>query len=312
MQTLFDETKNPLFRLMCRLVNEIHAGAKLTRKDILKRITSMHEFNYLEAPEIKRENELVDALFEFDAEGFAQLHLNAPIDNPLGNSELSWLKTMLSTEELKFLLPSDIRARLLARLKDVEPLYEPSIWKKWRLRRSTTPRGILCGSTLRLIVEALSNRKKLQAQEKIFIPCRLQYDPFDDQYWLINWNETRAEKIAVERLTELHLLNDDIPADVEDKLQNFYRQHRAEVSLRLSDTRNAVERCFAAFGACDKQSRLQDDGSYFLTINYCDFDEDEIFNKIISLGAAVTVIAPDHFRQRVIERLRAIDKLYNA
>lgn len=41
----------------------------------------------------------------------------------------------------------------------------------------------------------------------------MQYDPFDDQYWLINWNETRAEKIAVERLTDLHLLNDDIPAD---------------------------------------------------------------------------------------------------
>ena len=157
----------------------------------------------------------------------------------------------------------------------------------------------------------MSNRKKLQSGERVLIPCRLEYDHFDDRYSLINWNGTRADKIPVERLTDLRLLDENIPADIEERLQNFYRLHRAEVSLRLSDTRNAVERCFAVFGSCDKRSRFQDDGSYFLTVSYYDFDENEVFDKIISLGAAVTVIEPEHFRRRVIERLRAIHKLYN-
>ena len=182
------------------------------------------------------------------------------------------------------------------------------------MRRSEeNPRGILFGSTLRTLVEALSNRKKFQSGERILIPCRLEYDLFNDRYALISWNEeeTRAEKIPVEHLTDLRLLDENIPADIEERLQNFYRLHRAEVSLRLSDTRNAVERCFAVFGSCDKRSRFQDDGSYFLTVSYYDFDENEVFDKIISLGAAVTVIEPEHFRRRVIERLRAIHKLYN-
>ena len=182
MLTLFDETKNPLFVMMCRLV---------------------------------------DAMFDFSS-GFATLRLDAPIGTLIGSTELSWLKTMLMADEFSFLLPTDVRARLLARLKDVEPLYRADAWRKLRFQRSgEVPRGILYGSTLRLIVAALSERKKLRAADKILIPCRLEYDPFDDRYAVIVWDEQsdRAEKIFVERLSDLRLLDDNIPADVEDRLQ---------------------------------------------------------------------------------------------
>ncbi|MBQ9479458.1 MAG: WYL domain-containing protein [Selenomonadaceae bacterium] len=312
MLTLFDETKNPLFIMMCRLVDEINGGARLNRKQIMARITSMPTFQYNEAPEIDREREIVDAMFDFSS-GFATLRLDAPLGTLIGSTELSWLKTMLMADEFSFLLPPDVRARLLARLKDVEPLYRADAWRKLRFQRSgEVPRGILYGSTLRLIVAALSERKKLRAADKILIPCRLEYDPFDDRYAAIVWDEQsdRAEKIFVERLIDLRLLDDNIPADVEERLQDFYRRHRTEISLQLNDTRNAVERCFAAFGSYDKRARLQDDGSYFLNVSCLDLDEQEVFDKIISLGAAVTVLAPEHFRRRVIERLRAIAQLY--
>ena len=44
MQSLFDEIKNPLFSLMCRLVNEIHDGKKLTRQEIKNRIRNLPDF----------------------------------------------------------------------------------------------------------------------------------------------------------------------------------------------------------------------------------------------------------------------------
>ena len=63
MQSLFDDTKNPVFRLVCQIVKEIRAGAKLTRKEILARIFSLPEFIYVEAPEVEREENIVDTLF---------------------------------------------------------------------------------------------------------------------------------------------------------------------------------------------------------------------------------------------------------
>ena len=84
----------------------------------------------------------------------------------------------------------------------------------------------------------------------------------------------------------------------------------AQVSLKVWNTRNAVERCFALFSSFDKKARLQDDGTYFLTVNYCLLDEEEIFEKIFSLGSAVTVVAPKNFRERIIEKFSAIQNLY--
>ena len=95
MLTLFDETKNPLFLLICQIINEIHYGAKFKREDIFKRILSMSNFHYNEAPEIEREKEIIDLLFDFSTDGFAKLYFDKPISNLISSTELSWLKTMI-------------------------------------------------------------------------------------------------------------------------------------------------------------------------------------------------------------------------
>ena len=49
MQSLFDDTKNSLFRLLCQIVNEICAGGKFTRKDILRRVRQAASFQVRQA-----------------------------------------------------------------------------------------------------------------------------------------------------------------------------------------------------------------------------------------------------------------------
>lgn len=312
MLSLFDDTKNPLFRLLCQIVNEVADGAKCTRKEILNRIYSLPEFNYLEAPETEREENIVDTLFRFNCGGFAEIPLKKKFSLPMSDTELCWLSAILSNGELFFLLPDELREKLSARLKNFPPLYEKNSWRKLQTAEEENTSGEIFYDKLSVAIAALILQKKLIDGDKFLTPCRLEYDLFADKYFLIVWREEMqtVEKISFENLNGLILSEENIALEVEEVLQNFYAKNNREVSLRIRNTRNAVERCFALFSSFDKKSRLQDDGTYFLTIRYCVLDEEEIFEKILSLGATATVISPQDFRNRIIKKFLDIKALY--
>lgn len=311
MRSLFDDTKNSLFRLLCQIVGEIGAGEKFTRKDIMRRIFSLPEFIYLEAPEKAREEEIVDELFNFNRAGFAEIPSEKNFSLPISDTEILWLRAVLTDEELAFLLPAALREKLLNRLKDFPPLYEKNSWRKLHPSESNAA-GKIFFDKLSIMVEALRLRRNIFIDGKILSPCRLEYDLSADKYFLIAWREeTRTiEKIPVETLKTLELSAEKIPDDTDEQLENFYSANVAEVSLEVQNTRNAVERCFALFSSFDKKARLQDDGTYFLTISYSPADEEEIFEKIFSLGSTATVVAPKSFRERIIKKFSEINALY--
>ena len=312
MQKLFDSTKNPIFRLLCQLVNEINSGAKLTRKDIKNRILALPEFIYLEAPETEKEEDILDALFDFDESGYAKICVNQPINLLPNDSELNFLKTMLIDEEVNFLLSQDLRQKLSERLKNFSPLYNPEDWHKLRLKPVTESESKIFSARLAVIVGALRKKVKILQADKKTIPCRLEYDFYLDKYFLIAWSEEKniTEKISVRDLAKISITEEKISADVDGKLKKFYSENTAEISLSVKNTRNAVERCFALFGPFDKKTRFQEDGTYLLTISYCKFDEDEVLEKILSLGAAVTVLSPKNIREQIVKKFLDIKNLY--
>ena len=310
MRSLFDDTKNSLFRLLCQIVNEICAGGKFTRKDILRRIFALHEFIYLEAPEQAREEEIVDALFNFDRNGFAVAPAEKNFSLPPSDAELSWLRAVLVEEELTFLLPAALSEKLLNRLVNCSPLFEKSSWRNICPPQDKSSKSLLVN--LSIIVETLRLRRKIFVDGQEMSPCRLEYDLASKKYFLIAWlEEARAiEKISVETLKTVELSDEQISDEVDARLENFYSANAAEVSLEVQNTRNAVERCFALFSSFDKKARLQDDGTCVLTISYSSTDEEEILEKILSLGSAAVVIAPQSLRERVHRRFVEINALY--
>ena len=311
MRSLFDDTKNPLFRLLCQIIGEIHDGAKFTRKDILGRIFSLPEFIYLEAPEKEREKQIVDALFNFDRKGLATIFAGEKFSLPPCDTELQWLSAILADKELAFLLPAELREKLTRCLEKFPPLYEKTFWRRLRVN-GTSKAGEKFFGKLSTIMAALRLQRKIFCGKELLTPCRLEYDLSADKYFLIVLREeTRAvEKIPVENLDALDLSEEIVPPDCDELLKKFYAANVAEVSFKVRNTRNAVERCFALFASFDKKARLQDDGTYFLTVSYCPFDEEEVFEKIFSLGATATVIEPQSFRERVIKKFAEIKTLY--
>ena len=311
MRSLFDDTKNSLFRLLCQIVDEICAGGKFTRKDILRRIFALPEFIYLEAPEQAREEKIVDALFNFDRDGFAVVPVTKNFSLPPSDAEISWLRAVLADEEMNFLLPAAFRKKLLDCLKNFPPLFEKKSWRPLRAE-SNSGLGKKFPTILSVIVDALRLRRKVFVDGQAVSPCRLEYDLAANKYFLIAWLDAARtiKKMPVEALKAVELSGEQIPDDADERLKNFYSANVAEVSLEVQNTRNAVERCFALFSSFDKKARLHDDGGCFLTVSYSPLDEEEILEKILSLGAAVTVVAPQSFRERLRQRFAEINALY--
>ena len=166
MRTLFDSSKNPLFRLMCRLISEINSGAKITREEIKKRIFSMPEFIYFEAPETEKEEKIIDILFEFDEKGFAKNHIRQSITLPPNDIEIGFLKTMLEDDEVNFLLPDDLRKKLSERIENFIPLYGSKNWHKLRPKNTEEPEGKILSDKLSVLVEALRKRSEISCAGK--------------------------------------------------------------------------------------------------------------------------------------------------
>ena len=311
MRSLFDDTKNPLFRLLCQIVSEIHAGAQYTRKEILERIFSLPEFIYIEAPERMREEAIVDAVFNFNDGGIAEIPLDKKISLPASDTELSWLKSVLTAEETNFLLPAELHEKIMSILKEIPLLYERDFWRRERISNQVST-GKDFADKLKVIAEALRHGRKILCEEELLTPCRLEYDLAADKYFLVicRADETTIEKIPAEKLGQVKLSKEPVAPDIDERLKRFYAEKVAEVSLEVSPRRNAVERCFALLSSFDKKARLQDDGTYFLTVSYSAVDEDEVMEKILSLGSTAKVIAPKSFRERIIKKFTEISKLY--
>ena len=86
---LFHEVHSDLFLSLCRIINAIAAGERMTRADILQQLPN------LDWGSLERANELIDTIFLFQPDGSACLFLDKSIAPRATMAELIWLRAML-------------------------------------------------------------------------------------------------------------------------------------------------------------------------------------------------------------------------
>ena len=262
---LFHEVHSYPYLWLCRLCNEVHAGAGLSRADILRRLGQMEGLDLVDHLSQERLAALTDAVFAFDEAGRAVLAADLPVPHRPTTDELRWLKTMLTDPAAAFLLPEELREKLCERLPDVSA-YPTHTWRTEREQGDDLP---ALQTTLAAFWQALTTghmisyvnidgRGKRHAHTAA--PCRLEYDAQSNRFRAIVWDtvEMRAVKLNLRSIRTLHVLDAPIP-----------------------------------------------DGSYLLTIHYYDFDYEEVRRHILSLGAAAIVLAPEELRSAVAETWHA-------
>ena len=324
MAALFNNENALLLHVLCRVINEICQGARLTQIDIQKRLDEAFPGEDFFTSDV--EQEVIDALFPSRYEGadndklkpFFESHVpSLPSDN-----ERLWLKTMLLDESVAFLLPDDLREKLLDRLSDTPDFSLADVWEK-RQTKGDNPAVNPLKGRLTLIWKALRGKKKLHyvnidksgtRHDNTLAPCRLEYDAAMNRFFLIVWNEAedRAVKINIHRLETLEITEEPVPPDTEEKFMGFLSARKCEVVFRLVDEEDtgAFDRCYSLFSAYDKEACAEKENVYTIKVYYQDFDRREIIARLLSLGSTAIVQSPDDIREEIIERLKQAWELY--
>lgn len=81
--------------------------------------------------------------------------------------------------------------------------------------------------------------------------------------------------------------------------------HRVELTLEITDERNALERAMLHFAHFEKQAERLEGNRYLLRLQYDDQDETELVIRILSFGPCIRVLEPEYVVERVKKRLIA-------
>jgi len=308
MKELFNRTSNPLFHLLCQIINEIYAGKKITKQEIQQRIKEIPEFQYNEAPEDERELAIIDKVFQFESPNSpASICITAPVPSLVTDTELAWLKSMLLDDNFDFILPEELRNNLINRLKNVTPLYNKSVWHG-RPHSDSEIKPIL-----RTIINALSSKTALIIDKhQYIIPYRLEYDLATGLYSLIAWEEKHKKVLKIHLNKNIHLFKtlERISSETSVQILTYLEQNKKQVTLELTPTRNSVERCLFLFSTYDKETHIDSNEKYIFIIQYYKFDEDDVISKIQSLGVSVVVQSPEDIRQKIISNILKMQNIY--
>ncbi len=82
-------------------------------------------------------------------------------------------------------------------------------------------------------------------------------------------------------------------------------QRQRNLTLLITDRRNALERAMLHFAHFEKRAERTDDGRYILRLTYDADDETELVIRVLSFGPCVRVLEPERFADLIRQRLTA-------
>ena len=233
---------------------------------------------------------------------------STPIKNlptmPLTLVQKQWLKAIML----------DPRAALfdlkIEGLDDVEPLFTPDdyvVYDKYSDSDPfTDPAYVKNFKTVLSAIKSetplkisLLTRKGRKTSKSIF-PKRLEYSEKDDKFRLIGAGRRQEETINLGRILSVEKLS----ATEGPKNKNFI-QKTENVTLKVTDERNALERAMLHFAHFEKRAEKVDEQTYLLHLAYNKDDETELVIRVLSFGPLIEAVEPQGFRNLIIERLKS-------
>jgi len=222
---------------------------------------------------------------------------------PLTLMQKQWLKAISLDPRLK-LFGVELKG-----LEDVEPLFTSEdyyIYDKYGDGDPYEDEKYI--EHFRTILYALKHKQNLKIEmpnrkgNTVYVRCmpkRLEYSEKDDKFRLVTAGCRFVSMVNLARITKCHLYNGDTvidPAPYEERLET--------VTLRVSEERNTLERCLLHFAHFEKRAERVDD-HYLLHVKFHKDDEPEMVIRILSFGPTVEVLAPDNFKNLIINKLKS-------
>ncbi len=148
-----------------------------------------------------------------------------------------------------------------------------------------------------IIFEMLNRRG-----EKIFVRCRpvrLEYSEKDDKFRLITAGWRAVSTVNLAKIRNCTRYTGTRPSIGEAKSTTH-----ETVTVKICDERNAMERFMLHFAHFEKVAEKLDNKNYLVKIKYDPDDKIEMVIRILAFGQMVEVVAPEDFKDLIIEKLK--------
>lgn len=158
----------------------------------------------------------------------------------------------------------------------------------------------------RLISFTYCGTDGIHRETQVFYPFRLMLDKETGLWQLLAFTQENQLEVVcnLARMSNLQALEEWFSQDLQEILDK--NRENQILSLKVRPDLNSIERTFLYFH--DYQCHPHYDKKkeeYFLDISYHPrWDEEDLFAKVLSLGAAVEVLKPLEFREKIKEELK--------
>ena len=137
-------------------------------------------------------------------------------------------------------------------------------------------------------------------------PVRMEYSMQNDMFRVSCYVPAQQEFIQMNTIYMSDVrLGPEHFRDMEEEYRAYLEGITRQVTLEIESDANAIERCFRLFSFHNRVASYDSAiGQYRLTLEYYEYDVNEVVRDILSLGSRVVVVEPESLRLRVRERIR--------
>lgn len=222
---------------------------------------------------------------------------------PLTNLEKNWLKAVAEDPRVKLF---DVE---FPGLDGVEPLFTREDYKVYDQYGDGDPfEKEEYRKHFRLMLSAVRNHRPVRIAmvnrygRKIrvrFYPVGFEYSIKDDKIRIV------ADGCRFRQFNLGRILDCEFCDKYDLRSKKTLLERTKDLTLRITDERNALERAMLHFAHFEKQAKRTDDGKYLLHLKYYESDETEMVIRVLSFGPCIRVLEPQSFVDLIKERLTA-------
>lgn len=221
---------------------------------------------------------------------------------PLSELERRWLKAIALDPRIKLF---DLEC---CGLDNVAPLFTPEdirVYDKYSDGDPYNDEGYI--KRFKVILNAMKKKLPLQIDmtdrrgDKLRVKCiptRMEYSEKDDKFRIMTSGCRYIGSINLARIKSCTVCQDILSDTV-----SAFKPITTEVTLEITDSRNALERAMLHFAHFEKITEYIGNNKYRLTVRYVKSDESELVIRVLSFGPLIKAVAPASFVNLIKERL---------
>lgn len=223
---------------------------------------------------------------------------------PLTLLEKRWLKAISLDKRVKLF---DIDFSFL---EDVEPLFTEDdyyIYDKYGDGDPYSDENYI--NTFKVLLKVIKNETCVKIRtlsrkgNDIFVKCypkKIEYSEKDDKFRVIVSGSRFMDTINISRIISCKECCSNVIAK---EYKYLDKKTYNEMSLMITDERNALERCMLHFAHFEKQVERVSEDKYLAKIKYRKDDEAELVIRVLAFGPLIEVTGPSEFRDLIKEKL---------